>query len=149
MEISLEHIEDSPIPHTFRVSFHSTAQRWLLMYPSEIGLRFACASGCLAAQWMTTILIVAPMDDFVLNPGGRISFDLVAGINADSKSYRWVIDIPPGIYSVQFLYEVDRDREWYDFLAKRSRFVDLTPIWRGSLESNTIQYRIDERSDAN
>lgn len=144
MKIFLEHISDSPTPHTFRVTFHSATQRCLLPYPSVIGLTFADDHGKQAANWVTSILTIEPLDDFVLNPGTRIAFDLIAGINAAREKHRWRIDLASGTYDVHFTYEVDRDRDWYDFLAKRSRFAAITPIWRGSIRSNAIPFRVAE-----
>ncbi|MBW3599316.1 MAG: hypothetical protein KY475_18865, partial [Planctomycetes bacterium] len=126
MEISLEYIADSTAQDTFRVAFHSAAERCLLPYPSVTGLTFTDASGNKAAEWRTRVFVSQPLDDFVLNPGDRISFDLHANINADSQGNRWFIDLPAGTYDVHFAYRVERDTDWYDFLAKRSRFASLT-----------------------
>ncbi len=142
MEISLEHIDDSPTSNMFRVAFHSAAERCLLPYPNVTGLTFTNALGNKTAEWRTRFLVSEPLDDFVLNPRSRISFDLYAGINADSEDHRWVIDLPAGTYDVHFAYRVDRDTDWYDFLAKRSRFAAMTPIWRGSIQSNTIRFTL-------
>jgi hypothetical protein len=144
MEISLEHIADSPTPNTFRVAFHSAAERCLLQYPSVTGLTFVDVSGNRTGQWLTRVFVSGPLDDFVLNPGDRISFDLHAGINADSQDHRWFIHLPAGTYDVHFVYHVDRDTDWYDFLKKRSRFASLTPVWRGSVESNTIRFTVTD-----
>jgi hypothetical protein len=148
LEISLNQIDDSPTPNTFRVAFHSATERCLLPYPSVTGLTFTNAFGNQAAEWKTQNRVSEPLDDFVLNPGARIAFDLYANINGDNKEHRWVIDLPKGTYDLQFVYVVDRETDWYDFLAKRSRFAAMTPIWRGSLQSNTIRYRVAERNDA-
>jgi len=142
LEISLEHIADSPTPETFRVAFHSATERCLLPYPNVTGLTFTNASGIKAAEWRTRVFISEPLDDFVLNPGARIAFDLYANINGGCNEHRWMIDLPAGKYDVHFVYCVDRDTEWYDFLAKRSRFAALTPIWRGSIQSNTIPFTV-------
>jgi hypothetical protein len=144
MEIELKHIIDSPIPYTFRIAFHSTDKRCLLPYPCVTGLTFADASGNNVAEWGTRYLVSKPLDDFVLNPRARIAFDLYANINADSEEDRWVIDLPTGTYDVYYSYHVDREADWYDFLAKRSRFAGTTPIWRGSVRSNTIQFRVTQ-----
>ena len=138
MEISLEHIADAQNFNTFRVAFHSAAKRCLLMYPHVTGLIFTDKFGNQTAEWQTRFLISKPVDDFVLNPGDRISFNLHAHINADSQEHHWVIDLPAGEYVVHFHYHIDRETDWYDVLQKRSRFVDMTPIWRGSVQSNTI-----------
>jgi hypothetical protein len=52
-------------------------------------------------------------------------------------------------YDVHFGYRVDRETDWYDLLAKRSRFASLTPIWRGSVESNTIRFIVTDDSREN
>jgi hypothetical protein len=149
LQISLEHVDDSPIANTFRVAFHSARDRCLLPYPSVTGLTFTNASGNKSAEWRTRILVSEPLDDFVLDPGARIAFDLYAKINVDSKEHRWVIDLPAGTYYVHFVYNVDRDTDWYDFLAKRSRFAALTPIWRGSVQSNTISFTVADPQTKN
>ncbi|TWU43625.1 hypothetical protein Poly51_62800 [Rubripirellula tenax] len=142
MEISLEHIAVSRTPETFRVAFHSATERCLLPYPKVTGLTFTNASGNKTAAWRTRVFAAEPLDDFVLNPGARIAFDLYANVNGRCDEHRWMIDLPAGTYNVHFAYSVDRDTEWYDFLAKRSRFAALTPIWRGSIESNTIPFTV-------
>ncbi len=142
MEISLKYITDSPIPNTFRVAFHSVAERSLLLYPSVTGLAFTDDSGDNASEWKTQYLVSEPLDDFVLNSSDRISFDLSAHINTDSKDHRWAIDLPPGTYNVQFIYRVDREMDWYDFLQKRSRFAAITSIWRGMVKSNCITFTV-------
>jgi hypothetical protein len=85
-------------------------------------------------------MVSGPLDDFVLNPNARIAFDLVANINETNPTQRWSIELPQGTYHVHYAYHVDRDTEWYDFLAKRSRFTAITPIWRGTVRSNTIRF---------
>lgn len=144
MEISLDYTADSPNPHTFRVAFHSVAGRCLLPYPSVTGLTFADDSGKKVAEWRTRVLASVPCDDFVLRPGDRISFDLHADINADSEDHRWVIDLPAGTYNVHFAYRVDGETDWYDFLAKRSRFAAMTPVWRGSVQSNAVRFTVHD-----
>lgn len=150
LEVSLEHIADSPIPNTFRVAFHSAAERCLLPYPRVTGLIFADAFGNKSGEWGTRYLGSEPLDDFVLNPHDRISFDLYANINANRQDHRWVIDLPAGTYDVHFAYCVDRETDWHDFLGKRSRFAALTPIWRGSVRSNSIRFAVidAQRQDA-
>ncbi|PQO40345.1 hypothetical protein C5Y96_01890 [Blastopirellula marina] len=142
MEISLSHVSDSPITETFRVAFHSSTERCLLPYPNITGLTFTDAHGKIVAQWRTRFLITVPLDDFVLDPDARIAFDLYANINGSYDQARWMIDLPTGTYNVHFAYRVDRDTKWYDFLAKRSRFAALTPIWRGEVQSNTIPFTV-------
>jgi len=78
----------------------------------------------------------------VLNPRARIAFDLYANINEDSEGNLWVIEIPPGRYSVHYLFQVARDADWYEFLQKRSRFVDMTPIRQGTVRSNSIGFEV-------
>ena len=148
MEIEIEHIADSPTPHTFRVAFRSADERCLLTYPCVTGLTFKDFSGNNVGQWRTRFLASEPLDDFVLNPGARIAFDLYANINAGTDCHRWGIDLPTGEYDVHYSYHIDRDAEWYDYLAKRSRFTAMTPIWRGSVQSNTIPFRITQTRDA-
>lgn len=60
-----------------------------------------------------------------------------------------MIDLPTGKYNVHFVYRVDRDAEWYDFLAKRSRFAALIPIWRGEVQSNTIRFAVMDAETEN
>ena len=142
MQIFLEHIGDSATLETFWVAFHTATERCLLPYPKVTGLTFTIASGNKAAEWRTRVIGSEPLDDFVLNPGARIAFDLHASINGGCNDHRWMIDLPAGTFDVHFMYRVDRDTEWYDFLAKRSRFAALTPIWRGEVQSNTIQFTV-------
>ena len=99
-----------------------------------------------AAEWRTRSFVSAPLDDFVLDPDARIAFDVYAKINADREKHQWVIDLPAATYGVYFEYCVDRETDWYDFLAKRSRFATVTPIWRGSVRSNTIRFSVAERN---
>lgn len=142
MKIELQHIAASPIPNTFRVAFHSADERCLLPYPSVTGLTFTNTSGNGVAEWKTRFIVSEPLDDFVLVPGARIAFDLHANINVEGTEYRWFIDIPAGTYAVHFVYQVDRQTDWYDFLAKRSRFAAMTAIWRGSVKSNAIPFSV-------
>ncbi|XZE44078.1 hypothetical protein SH467x_003665 [Pirellulaceae bacterium SH467] len=149
MEISLEHIKDSATPNTFHVAFYSATERCLLPNPNVTGLTFTDASGNNAEEWRTRYRASQPLDDFVMNPGARIAFDLYANINTDSAEHRWVIDLPTGEYSVYYSYRVEQDTEWYDFLAKRSRFAALTPIWRGVIQSNTIRFGVTDAKTEN
>lgn len=143
MKIFLEHISDSQIPHTFRVAFHSSSQRYLLPYTEVTGLNFSDAHGKQVAEWGARTLMTKPLDDFVLTPRARIAFDLYANINnSGSDIERWNIELQPGRYQVHYLYKVSRDTEWYDFLQKRSRFVEITPIWQGTVRSNTIEFEL-------
>lgn len=149
MEISLSHIADSQITETFRVAFHSATKRCLLPYPKVTGLTLANAYGNKAAEWCTRVLISEPLDDFVLDPDARIAFDLYANINGSYDQDRWIINLPTGTCNVHFAYSVDGDMEWYDFLAKRSRFAAATPVWRGELQSNTIQITVRDGQTGN
>lgn len=142
MQISLEHIDDAPTPSTFRVAFHSAADRWLLPYPCVTGLTFTDTVGNPAPEWVTRELRTEPLDDFVLTPGARIAFDLHANINGIRRVDRWSIELMSGEYLVHFGYRVDRDTEWYDYLAKRSRFAAMTRVWRGEVRSNVVRYAV-------
>lgn len=144
MEILLERVIDTPLPNTFRVSFQNSTERFLLPYPEVTGLIFCDSEGKQVAEWRTRSLCIAPQDDFVLKPGVRIAFDIHANINADSECMSWVIEIPPGKYSVHYRFQVARDTDWYDFLQKRSRFVDITPIWQGEMRSNSIDFEVSK-----
>lgn len=149
MQIELELIDASSRPAIFRVAFLGADDRLLLQYPQCRGLRFYTANGDIAAEWGTSVLISTPLDDFVLTPKSRIAFDLRAFINPVSTSESlWNIILPNGEYSVKYVYQVDRDTDWYDFLAKRSRFAGITPIWRGTKESNAVTITI-ANSNAN
>lgn len=44
------------------------------------------------------------------------------------------------------MYHVDRNTDWYDFLAKRSQFGEIIPIWRGTRESNAVTISIANSS---
>lgn len=142
MKIVLELIDEASRPAIFRVAFLGANDRRLLQYPHCRGLRFYNANGDIAAEWGTSALISAPLDDFVLTPKSRIAFDLRAHINTATADTQWTIILPNGVYSVKYVYHVDRDTDWYDFLAKRSRFAEITPIWRGTQESNAVTISI-------
>lgn len=148
LKLSLEYIANSPIPNTFRLAFHSAAERCLLPYPCVTGITFTDDAGNRAAEWKTRFLVSEPQDDFVLPPRARIAFDLYANINEDVGQHRWCIDLPAGNFHVDYFYHVERETDWYDFLAKRSRFAAITPIWRGSIQSNTICFNVEPTSDA-
>ena len=47
---------------------------------------------------------------------------------------------PSANAALDFRYHVDDKRDWYDFLAKRSRFASLTPPWNGTIESDAIEF---------
>ena len=150
MQIELELIDALSRPAIFRVAFLGATDRILLQYPQCRGLRFYAANGNIAAEWGTRVLISAPLDDFVLTPKSRISFDLLANINpVPTAENLWSIILPNGEYSVKYVYHVDRDTDWYDFLGKRSRFAGVTPIWRGTRESNAVTITIANSSVEN
>ena len=139
MKIDLEQIGTSKSPFCFRVGFHSSVDRYLLQYPNPTDLEFASEDGNQPARFGTQIMGSFPIDDFVLNRYQRIMFDL--NVNVDGtygEAGVWRIDLPAGRYRLTFVYHIDRDTEWFDFLAKRSRFAAITPIWRGTVRSNTI-----------
>jgi hypothetical protein len=145
VQIDLELIDTISRPAVFRVAYYGVDARHLLQYPRVCGLRFFDLSGNLAAEWGTRFLVSAPLDDFVLAPKSRIAFDLYASINPEpSAEALWNILLPNGDYSVKFEYHVDRDTDWYDFLAKRSRFAGITPIWRGTQISNSVSITITD-----
>lgn len=143
MQIELELIDESSCPAVFRVAFFGATDRLLLQYPQTCELRFYNASGDIAAEWRTSVLISASLDDFVLAPNSRIAFDLRANINPESTTEGpWSILLPDGDYLVKYVYHVDRDTDWYDSLGKRSRLAGITPIWRGTQESNAVNITI-------
>lgn len=143
MKIDLEVVDPDARPAVFRVAYSGAESRHLLQYPRVCGLRFFDANDNLAAEWGCRFLLSAPLDDFVLAPRSRIAFDLYASINPEpSTETIWNIYLANGDYSVRFEYTVDRETDWYDFLAKRSRFAGITPIWRGSLMSNAVRISI-------
>ncbi len=139
MKIDLEQIGSSTSPYCFRVGFHSSDDRYLLQYPNPTDLEFATEDGIQASHFCTPIMGSFPIDDFVLNRNQRIMFDFDVNVNGMSpEAGAWRIDLPPARYWLTFVYQIDRETEWYDFLAKRSRFAAMTPIWRGAMRSNTI-----------
>jgi len=139
--IELEHVNEGSDFHVFRVAFSGADSRILLPYPQITGIRLIDDSDAMVDEWRTRYLISQPLDDFVLAPGARIAFDLRGYANCDSDtSRRWTINMPVGGCRAQFRYHVDDKRDWYDFLAKRSRFAALTPPWNGTIESNTIKF---------
>ncbi len=147
MEVNLEIIDAVSRPAIFRVAYSGAENRYLLQYPQIYDLQFLDESENIAAEWGTRFLTSGPLDDFVLAPGSRIAFDLYASINPEpSKRALWSIDLPSGNYSVRFVYHFEGERDWYDFLDKRSRFAAVTPIWRGTLISNTVSLRITDGS---
>lgn len=149
MQIELELIDQESRPAVFRVAFFDSDDRHLLQYPMACGLQFHDVNGKLVAEWGKRVLMSTPLDDFVLAPYARIAFDLYADINCNTtKGGFWSISVPNGEYAVRYVYHVDRDTDWYDFLAKRSRFAGMTPIWRGTQESNAVRLTVsDAESD--
>ena len=138
--IELEHVNEGSDFHTFRVAFSGADSRILLPYPQVTGIRLMDSSDAIIDEWQTRYLVSAPLDDFVLVPGARIAFDLRGYVNCESDRARWTINMPIGACRARFRYHVDDKREWYDFLAKRSRFAAITPPWNGTIESNTIEF---------
>jgi hypothetical protein len=114
----------------------------LLPYPGVTGLRFVQPRGGEAPEWTTRYLVTEPRDEFVLNPGGRIAFDLVAPVNASAEYNRWTIRLPPGEYDVRYVFEVEPGEARYDYPGKGSRFADQTPPWVGAVESNAVRVRV-------
>lgn len=148
MKIDLEQVGSSSCPYCFRVAFHSSADRLLLQYPNPTDLEFTTEDGNLASHFCTQIMGSFPIDDFVLNRNQRIMFDLNVNVNGTSpEAGSWKIELPKGRYWLTFVYNIARDTEWYDFLAKRSRFAAITPIWRGTMRSNTIPVDVFSNSE--
>ncbi|ADG69725.1 hypothetical protein Plim_3914 [Planctopirus limnophila DSM 3776] len=147
MQINLEVVDAVSRPAIFRVAYSGAEDRCLLQYPQVYDLQFLDPSENIAAEWGTRFLTSGPLDDFVLAPGSRIAFDLFASINSEpSTKALWSIELPSGNYSVRFVYHFEGERDWYDFLAKRSRFAAVTPIWRGTMISNTVSLMITDGS---
>lgn len=139
--MTLEHIDAVDGRHTFRVAFSDSDSRILLPYPQVTGIRFLDPDDSILAELKTRYLSTSPLDDFVLTPDARIAFDLRIVVNDKLESGGdWKVDLPVGRIRARFHYHVDDKRDWYDFLAKRSRFSELTPPWKGTLESNTIEF---------
>lgn len=140
MKIDLEQVDAKIAPYRFRVGFHSSEGRCLLQYPNPTDFEFVNIDGPPNPIFGIRILGSFPIDDFVLNPNQRITFDVDINVNGirDGESV-WRVDLEPGNYCLTFVYEMAEETEWYDFLAKRSRFAALTPIWRGTVRSNKIE----------
>ena len=139
--IELEHVNAGEDFHVFRVAFSGAESRILLPYPKVTGIRLVGDSGEDIAKWRTEFLVSEPLDDFVLMPGARIAFDLRAYINcASTLKRRWTISMPLGTCRTRYRYHVDDKRDWYDFLAKRSRFARITTPWNGTIESEAIEF---------
>lgn len=138
--IHLEYVNVTENRHAFRVTFEGAESRILLPYPQITGLRIFNADETTELEWKTSMLISAPLDDFVLQPELRIAFDLQVLVEQDGMSqYSWSIQLPAGQLRARYRYHVDDQRDWYDFLAKRSRFASVTKPWNGTIESNTIE----------
>jgi len=139
--IALEHVSANSTYHTFRVAFHSATSRMLLPYPQVTGIRILDESGIKVGEWRTRVIGSVPVDDFVLAPKARIAFDLMAFVNCEPTPVRrWSIELPIGKHFAKFVYQISRECDWYDYLAKRSRFAHMTPPWNGTVESNTIEF---------
>ena len=139
--IELEHVTEGPDFHTFRVAFSGADLRILLPYPLVTGIRLVDASDAIIDEWRSRYLVSEPLDDFVLAPGARIAFDLRGYVScASDTERRWTINMPVGDCRARFHYHVDDKRDWYDFLAKRSRFAAMTPPWNGTIESDAIKF---------
>lgn len=139
--IELEHVNRGVDFHVFRVTFSGADSRILLPYPQVTGIRLVDDSDALIADWRSRYLTSEPLDDFVLAPGGVIAFELRGYVNCESSAERrWTIGMPVGACRARFRFHVDDKREWYDFLAKRSRFAALTQPWNGTIDSDTIEF---------
>lgn len=144
-EIILEHVHGDYRCQIFRVAFASSTDRLLLPYPEVTGLHFVNSTGAKIAEWKTRSLATTPLDEFVLNPGDRISFDLKAWTNIEpDHERRWTIQLPAGQLAAQYHFHVEPDIERYDYLARRSRFAAITKPWGGSLESNAVQFIVPQ-----
>lgn len=123
MRIDLEQICCPDAPYCFRLGIHSDAERSLLRYPHPTGLRFSSLLDPDHFLDCTPFFGQFPQDDFVLSPSQQIMFDLIPHVNPESRhSIPWSIELESGAYLVHYEYHVDRETDWYDFLAKRSRF---------------------------
>lgn len=142
IRISLAFIRPESRGLRFRVAFDSSSARWLLPYPDVSGLHLKTISGDRTPEWQAQNLIMAPRDEFVLNPGDCIAFDLVVKVSASSEESRWTIQLSPGEYDVRYIFAVAPDEARYDYLGKGSRFADMTPPWVGRVESNTVRVRV-------
>jgi hypothetical protein len=142
-EIRLEYVGAGERCQIFRLAFQGSAERLLLPYPKVTGLKFAKLNGETAAEWGCRFLVSAPQDDFVLTPEARIAFDLRVYVDIEpTPSYPWIVRLPSGTLTAQYVLDVNADRPWYDFLAKRSRFVGITKQWGGSIKSNLVEFTV-------
>jgi hypothetical protein len=143
--IELEHVRTESFQYTFRVAFHACAERMLLPYPEEHGLRFTDKADVLLAEWGTTTLIAGePRNEFILMPEvARIAFDLIAPINPPADDdHRWTLKLPAGEARVAFHFEVRPDLERYEALAKLSRSASRNKPWGGLIVSNAIDVMV-------
>ena len=139
--IELEHVHEGPDFHTFRIAFFGADSRILLPYPQITGIRLVDSDDATIDEWRSRFMVSEPLDDFVLAPGARIAFDLRGYVNcASDTDRRWAINMPVGDCIARFRYHVDDKRDWYDFLAKRSRFAAMTPPWNGTIGSDVIAF---------
>ncbi|MCA8994982.1 MAG: hypothetical protein KDA88_23600 [Planctomycetaceae bacterium] len=145
VEIELENLGQQGHALTFRVAFHSASQRWLLRYPVVTDLKIEDTKTGEQHPRKGRRIVSEPRDDFVLIPGARISFDLKIYSDDAGEEQQWMTYLPAGSYTVRIVYSVDDNCEWHDYLQKRSRFVEMTPIWRGLVESNPIDLVIKGR----
>jgi hypothetical protein len=142
-ELNLEFVGIQDGCHIFRLAFHSSSGRLLLPYPKVTGLQFARTTGEQLNGWRSPCLVSAPWDDFVLEPEARIAFDLRVPVNVEPDLKRlYTVTLPVETITAQYVYEVNVDRPWYDFLAKRSRFAAITIPWVGSVKSNAVQFTV-------
>lgn len=144
-QIVLEHIGGDAHCHIFRLAFESSAERLLLPYPEVTALQFTTPTGEKLADWGTCVMAIEPLDEFVLTPGARIAFDLKAHVNMkpDVERRRWTVQLPAGRTNAHYLFEVQPDRQRYDFLAKLakgSRFAGITKLWDGVVKSNVLEF---------
>jgi len=136
--LSLDFLGEEPRGLRFRVAFDASQGRWLLRYPQVTGLKFVPIHGGEPPKWLTSLLVSAPQDEFVLNPDDRIAFDLFACVSDSGEKSRWYIDLAPADYEVRYVLEVQPGNARSDYLNKGSRFADMTPPWVGAIESNSI-----------
>lgn len=143
-DITLELVSQQPQSIRFRVAFHSSNRRWLLIYPEVTGFCFRSVSNGGIPEWGTNRMSIAPQDEFVLNPQDRIAFDLLAEVNSTVDVIGWRIQLEPGEYEVHYQYTVSPENTRYDYLGKGSRFADITPPWTGTVESNVVRVTVTE-----
>ncbi len=141
LKLDLELVSSGAGNPVFRLAFHSSRERLLLPYPEVTGLQFMDEGGELVDQWRAGYLVIAPGDEFVLREGDRIAFDLTVPLDSQPTSEQiWSLKLPSGRLKVRYVYEVNADKERYDFLAKRSRFAAITQFWGGRVESTVVDF---------